>query len=74
MLVNHRPGPASISKSEAGAFSKITREINAKPENRKTIFGSDIETTTQRDGGTGSGREHALRSWRIFQNRPPTQD
>lgn len=39
-----------ISKSDIGASSKITRKINVKPENRKTVFGFNIQTTTQREG------------------------
>lgn len=63
----------SISKSETGAISKITTEITAKPENRKTIFGSDMETATRRDGNwqqqrTCTPEPENLPSW------PPTQD
>lgn len=54
-------GCGCISKSDAGASSKITRKINVKPENRKTIFGFGIQTTTQRDrswqGQRGSAPE-----------------
>lgn len=70
-------GRGRISKSDAGAASKITRKTNVKPENRKTIFGFGIRTATQRDrswrGQTGSAPELDNLSKRASHAGPETR-